>query len=60
MPLIYKRKFAEIVRENDLKFIDLSNLNLNDECFIPDGDHVSFSGSIKTSVELLKIINKNK
>ena len=60
VPLIYKRKFDEIVRENDLKFIDLSNLNLNDECFIPDGDHVSFSGSIKTSVELLKIINKNK
>lgn len=56
IPLIYKNKLGEILKSEKIDAIDLVNLKLSDECFIPDGDHVSFLGARKTSIQLRKII----
>lgn len=57
-PQEYKKKLNDLIKTNKLDYIDLSDLELTDECFIPDGDHVSWQGAIKTSHALKKIIQE--
>ena len=52
IPKEYKEKLNEILFKTNLKYINLSNLKLSEECFIPDGDHVSNIGAEATSIEL--------
>lgn len=46
LPAEYINKFNSITETYDLKVIDLSSLSLEDDCYIPDGDHVSEKGSL--------------
>lgn len=52
IPSIYKNKINEIIQLNQIKYIDLSELNLNNYDYIPDGDHFSKSGSTMTTIEI--------
>lgn len=45
IPINYIEKYNHIIRQLDVELIDLNGLNLDDNCFIPDGDHVSVKGS---------------
>ena len=58
IPNKYKNKLNELVKTNQLNYIDLSNLELSDNCFFSDGDHVSSLGAEKTSLKLKEIIDK--
>lgn len=54
IPKEYTKKLNEIIRENQLHYIDLSNLKLKDECYIPDGDHVTKLGAEITSIKIIR------
>ena len=56
VPNEYKNKLSSIVKNKHLEPIDLSNLLLNEEYFMADGDHVSLLGAEATSIALKKII----
>ena len=58
-PKAYKDKLNEIILAHQWKYIDLSCFMLNDNCFMPDGDHISSLGAEKTSIKLKEIINAN-
>lgn len=45
IPKTYITKYKAFIAENQLKTVDLENLELPDDCFMPDGDHVSQKGS---------------
>lgn len=49
IPNKFKRKFKNIVKENDINVIDFKNYNFEYTDFLPDGDHVSEEGAIKSS-----------
>lgn len=55
IPKEYKEKLTEIIKINQLDYVDLSNLELSDNCFIPDGDHLSSLGAEKISVKIKEI-----
>jgi len=57
LPPEYINKYRSITETNDLKVIDLSSLSLEDDCYIPDGDHVSEKGSLLVTKELIRIKN---
>lgn len=59
IPDEYKNKLSSIIKNKQLDNIDLSNLRLNEYCFIPDGDHVSILGAEAASVELNKALTHN-
>ncbi len=52
VPDVYRHKYAEIIKSEKIKLIDLSTLTLTDDCFIPDGVHVSQKGSVVTSKQI--------
>jgi hypothetical protein len=56
-PKEYIEKFNELVSLYKNNYIDLSNFNLEDNCYLPDGDHVSLKGSIIIS-DYLNTLNK--
>lgn len=56
IPRVYKEELNKIVVKNRLKFIDLSKLKFEDNCFIPDGDHVSTIGADKVSEKINEIV----
>ncbi|MDD3080347.1 MAG: hypothetical protein PHH37_14770 [Paludibacter sp.] len=58
-PVKYKEKLRDLINSRGLNYIDLSKIKLDDDCFIPDGDHVSEKGADKTTT-LLKDIIKHK
>ena len=60
VPVEYKNKLLDIIKSNKLNYINLSNLNLNDDCFIPDGDHVSKIGATQTTLKLKEIIKHER
>ena len=45
IPAEYLQKYDEVLRAYQLKVVDLNGLPLDDESFIPDGDHVSERGA---------------
>lgn len=59
IPVKYKEKLRDLINSRGLNYIDLSKIKLDDDCFIPDGDHVSERGADKTTT-LLKEIIKHK
>lgn len=52
IPLKFKSKLQSIILDSRINYIDLSNLKLKNEYFIPDGDHLSRLGSQAISVKL--------
>lgn len=53
IPKSYFEKYNSIIKNNDLNVFDFSSLELDSSCFIPDGDHVSFKGSILATKYLI-------
>lgn len=58
VPFRFKSIMEELISKDNLNFVDFQNLVLNDSDFLPDGDHLSESGAIKTSVYLNGLIQK--
>lgn len=54
VPDVYRHKYAEIIKSEKIKLIDLSTLPLSDDDFIPDGVHVSQKGAVVTSEQIIK------
>jgi hypothetical protein len=55
---VYIHKYYEIINNSYLEVIDFSNLALNNDCFIGDGDHVSKKGARQTTEYFLNYINQ--
>jgi hypothetical protein len=45
LPDIYIDKLNGIFLSSGLKYVNLSEIELSDSCFLPDGDHVSRKGA---------------
>lgn len=60
LPEVYIHKYHEIINDNHIQVIDLSNLTLKDDCFMVDGDHVSKKGAQQTTKYFLDYILMNK
>lgn len=58
VPKAYRSKLEELITKNQLDYMDLSKLPLSDNCFIPDGDHVSLLGATQTSIKIKEIIQE--
>lgn len=58
IPFEYIQKYNEIIIQNHLKVLDFNNLRLDDDSFMPDGDHVSQKGAIQTTKSLIKNISE--
>jgi hypothetical protein len=58
IPPNFRAKFCEVIQEVQPAFIDLSSLPLEDDCFAPDGDHVSKKGANITTIALKKILEE--
>lgn len=54
IPEIFIKKYEQLIKQKQLKLIDLTSIPLPDSCYIPDGDHVSRSGSVITTNYLRK------
>ncbi len=46
IPDIYISMYEEFVKKYNLNKFDFENISLPDSCFLPDGDHVNYNGSI--------------
>jgi hypothetical protein len=56
IPIKYIKKYAQIINALKIPVIDFHDLNLDDSCFIPDGDHVSRKGAIILSEKLKELL----
>jgi hypothetical protein len=54
IPNVFKVKYSEIIKSNEIKVINLNNLKFSDEYYINDGDHVSAKGAKLATEEFLK------
>lgn len=62
IPLFYINYFNSLIRNKNFNVIEFDHLNLDEKCFIPDGDHVSQAGSEICTKELeskIRTIKKN-
>ncbi len=58
VPLKNSTAFYNLIRSKKLHLIDFEDLILSDKDFLPDGDHVSYQGSLKTSKYLTSLFQK--
>ena len=56
IPGEYRDSFCKNIEEMRLKFFDLSQLSLSDDCYAPDGDHLSAKGADITTLQIKKMI----
>lgn len=56
IPTNFLEKYCAIIEQEKLNYIDLSSLPLQDDCFAPDGDHVSMKGANIATTELRKLL----
>jgi hypothetical protein len=54
VPIEYINKYNNIKEIYKLKVIDFSELALEDDCYLPDGEHVSEKGALLTTKEFLR------
>jgi hypothetical protein len=54
VPIEYINKYNHIIEKYQLKVIDFSDLTLEDDCYLPDGEHVSEKGALLTTKEFLR------
>lgn len=55
IPSKYISTYSKAIESNNIQVIDLSSLRLTDDCYIPDGDHVSSRGALLITNEFEKI-----
>lgn len=58
IPVKFIDKFNQIAFKLNVEVLDLSDLLVDDNCFIPDGDHVSQIGAILTTKHIEKLLHK--
>lgn len=58
VPLKFINILNELASENKLNVIDFENIALNNNDFLPDGDHLQESGAIITSIHLNDLLYK--
>ncbi|MFN5619707.1 MAG: hypothetical protein ACK478_00245 [Flavobacteriales bacterium] len=56
IPGEYREAFCKNLEDMQLKFFDLSQLPLSDDCYAPDGDHLSAKGADIATLRLKEII----
>ncbi len=49
VPESYKNKYGALIKKYNKPLISFDNLHFDDNCFIPDGDHVSEKGAERAS-----------
>ena len=52
IPKVFLKKYNEIINHYNLEIINFNDLNLDNSCFVPDGDHVSIKGANIVSKKL--------
>jgi hypothetical protein len=60
IPQVYIDKFYSLITNSNLDIIEFDEFDLEDIDFLPDGDHVSKEGSIKTSKIIDSLIVSTK
>jgi len=60
VPKKFMDKFYSIINENAVKLIEFDGLFLENDHFLPDGDHVSFNGSFLTTKYLIEAIEQER
>lgn len=58
VPVRFIEKYNEVVHDLNLSVLDLSEMPLNDVCFVPDGDHVSQMGATLTTQYIASQLTK--
>ena len=53
VPNIYIQKYKDIIKTYGLKLIDLSNIDMADDCYVRDGDHITKKGSLITTRQFI-------
>ena len=59
VPKVFLKKHQELINEYGFKIIDLSNLKMNDDCYVRDGDHVTGKGSLIATQEFNNYLKSN-
>jgi hypothetical protein len=59
VPQAYKDKYYSLIKENNLDLIEFENLVLKDTCFLPDGDHLSRSGTTPATLYLKDVLSRS-
>ncbi len=54
VPSLFKEKYDMFLNERNLKPLDLSEMKLDDSCYVPDGDHLSAKGALLLADHLNK------
>lgn len=57
-PEKFKNALDSIIHLNNLEYLDFSSIDLPDNHYIPDGDHVSSQGAVKTSTLVQEYLTK--
>lgn len=58
VPARFKNILNELISKYNLSMVNFQNLILNDSDFLPDGDHLSESGAVKTSFFLNDLLQR--
>jgi hypothetical protein len=58
VPLQYKEKYYGLLKEHNLDLIEFDTLAMADTCFLPDGDHLSTSGTEPATRYLKKVLSE--
>jgi hypothetical protein len=58
IPKPYLEKLCEVIRCEQVRYIDLSAIVLNDAGYAPDGDHVSREGARETTLQLFDSLER--
>jgi hypothetical protein len=56
VPEMFKFKYKNLIKENNIRLINLEKLNLTDSNYVPDGDHVTLQGAEITTRALKEIL----
>lgn len=55
VPTKFVNKYDSLISSKNIAIMDLSQLELADHCFQPDGDLVSREGAIETTIEIIQL-----
>lgn len=58
VPERFVKEYNAIALKTNCKVIDLDSLQLDDEHFLPDGDHLSYKGALLATPELKKLLDR--
>ena len=59
VPDIFIEKHRELIGKYGLEIIDLSNINMTNDCYFRDGDHLTQKGSLITTLKFNDYLRDN-